>query len=579
MVKAMPDPFIPNHSTVYWHRQRVPTDIAKVAKGRSVSVTVDGSVRPLRIGSVLKVSLGTKDPRVAKVRSRDVQDQFDLIWASFRTSEVVLTHKQTVELAGEVYRAFVLTEDDPGPAELWATVQRENADILSSRPVPNPLTIKPDTMDLKDMRFGPFVDATLAKRHLRVTPETRQKVLVETARAMQEAASLLERRAQGDYRPDETAARFPPPSAIKPIEAQKGTKSAGSDNTDSLQGLLAHKHRTQSKKEATYVSYRGYLGKFRDFIGHEIAAEVTKSDVRRWRDHLIDQGLATKTINDQYLASLKSTLAHGVKEFDLPFNAADRIRDGRTGPPPEAKGYTLDEARTILEATFRGSQKNLSVPYQRAIFWVPWICAYTGLRVSEITQFQGRNLKEKDGIPYMMITPEDGSTKGDNAWTTGIHPHLVELGLLDMFRAIGDGPAFYTPYPPGTDLRTLKDHRAKSAGDKIAEWVRDEVSIVAPGNRPSHAWRHLFTTLSRTHKMDKEARDYMLGSRSKTDAREGYGDWEPEVTDAEIGKLPRIVVAETSWRPPTTPVRAEGLKSDKVTKSPAPHRSRSRRVS
>ena len=34
------------------------------------------------------------------------------------------------------------------------------------------------------------------------------------------------------------------------------------------------------------------------------------------------------------------------------------------------------------------------------------------------------------------------------------------------------------------------------------------------GNRPNHAWRHLFTTLSRG-RLIKEARDYMLGSRRK----------------------------------------------------------------
>jgi len=173
--------------------------------------------------------------------------------------------------------------------------------------------------------------------------------------------------------------------------------------------------------------------------------------------------LAKKTINDQYLTSLKVALNHGVREFDLPLNVAAGIRDERDAPAPTgSKGYSAEQAATILQATFRGSSRNLSISYQRAIFWVPWICAYTGLRVTEVTQFQGRNLREDNGTPYLLITPEDGSTKGKNAWTTGIHEHLIELGLLDMFRSIGDGPAFYTPYPPGTDLKALSDHRAKS---------------------------------------------------------------------------------------------------------------------
>jgi hypothetical protein len=41
----------------------------------------------------------------------------------------------------------------------------------------------------------------------------------------------------------------------------------------------------------------------------------------------------------------------------------------------------------------------------------------------------------------------------------------------------------------------------------------------------------------------------MLGSRSVTDAREGYGDWPPSVLDVEINKLPRFAVEDTGWRP------------------------------
>ena len=61
--------------------------------------------------------------------------------------------------------------------------------------------------------------------------------------------------------------------------------------------------------------------------------------------------------------------------------------------------------------------------------------------------------------------------------------------------------------------------------------------------------------------MDKEARDYMMGSRSQTDAREGYGDWSPEVLDAEINKLPRFDVETSGWRPTLEPVRPQALKS------------------
>lgn len=201
------------------------------------------------------------------------------------------------------------------------------------------------------------------------------------------------------------------------------------DDPNTLTGLLAHKQRTQSKKDDTFEKYRGCLKDFIALVGHEDVHRITKDDVRRWRDALIGRGLAKKTINDQYLTSLKAALNHGVKEFDLPLNVAANIRDERDAPAPSgSKGYSVEQASTILKATFRGSSKDLAIPYQRALFWVPWICAYTGLRVTEVTQFQGRHLREENGIPYLLITPRTAApkarTRGPRAST------LISLSLV-----------------------------------------------------------------------------------------------------------------------------------------------------
>jgi hypothetical protein len=89
--------------------------------------------------------------------------------------------------------------------------------------------------------------------------------------------------------------------------------------------------------------------------------------------------------------------------------------------------------------------------------------------------------------------------------------------------------------------------------------VTEELEVPAPGGKPNHAWRHLFTTLSRLHSLDKQARDYMLGSGAE-DAREGYGDWPPTVLSREIDKLPRFKVKETSWRPSNEIVAAQPVR-------------------
>lgn len=573
MVLSMPRPFKHPKTGTYWYRQRTPAAHKTIAVGKTVTVTIDGRISQPKIGSTIQVSLWTKDVAEAKRLAGEAQSQFDKVWLSFNDAPVKLSHKQIVALSGEVYRAWkLMLEDEPGSAASWAA-KREQRERWDGKPLP-PATQRALMIDpprtLRE-QWGSWVDGALLEHHLTVDDETYQRLLVEFDRALRDVFDLLERRANGDYSPDLTAQRFPTVEVTKRVA--KHLVKVGGEKPDALtlSALLDHKQATQSKKSRTFDTYRAKIADLVRLIGHEDATTITRDDVRKWRDTLIGRGLATKTINDQYLAALKSTLRHGVKEFSLASNVADLIRDQRDAPTTEGgKGYSAEQAKVILAATFRGSQKSLSAPHQRAVFWVPWISAYTGLRVSEITQFQGRHLRDEDGVRFLLITPEDGSTKGGNAWTMAIHPHLIEMGIIDMFQAIGEGPAFYTPYPAGTDLKALEDHRAGESAGKVANWITEELGIAAPGGRPNHAWRHSFTSLCRKHRVDKEPRDFMLGSRPLTDAREGYGDWPPEVIDAEIRKLPRFDVAMGDWRPTLEKVRPEPIRN--TAKSPEAQR-------
>lgn len=566
MVLSMPSPYKHPKTGVYWYRQRVPASLGALAKGKTVTVTLEGKVTTPKIGSDIKVSLGTKEPKVAKQRAKDAQDQFDLIWASFDNAPVHLTLRQCVALSGEMYRLYKSFEDEPEAFAHLAERKRQADEERArwERDARRGLKIRQHAT-LQE-RWGTWVDGALSDRHLRVDEQSYQNLLREFERAYGDAAALLERRAGGDFGPDTTEQRFPEVELPVPTQTPKPAAEVLT-----LTALLDHKQKTQSQKARTYTAYRSCIKNFAAFVGHEDARRVTRDNIREWRNHLMGSGLSTKTINDKYLTSLKAALSHGEEEFGIA-NPAAGIRDKRDGQGQIGKkDYTPEQAKRILGATFLGSVKGLSIPHQRAVFWVPWIMAYTGLRVSEVTQFRGRNLRWDGDTPYMLITPEDGSTKNGAAWAVGIHRHLIDLGLLDMLKAVGDGPAFYTPYLADVDLRALKDHRAKDAATDVGDWILTALGEPAPLNRPSHAWRHTFTTLSRGL-MDKEARDFMMGSRSKVDAREGYGEWPPAVLDREINKLPRFVVEESAWRPSNAPVAPTPMRS-----APPVRRARRRR--
>jgi integrase len=536
-------------------------------------------------------SLGTHDRIEAARRYRLALDAWDekiAAWmALLENGPTSLTHKQRIALAADYAKAFLAKhEDEPGDAPPSPPAPEPRADegrladavrtlpvdeqrrliksvrayrampdddkkvhravaLIADHPVLS-ASLGADFAQALEQLHGAEANASLAAKRLHVNAEARQLLNFELASLMGAAQRGLERRQDGDYRPVEELAAAPSFTSSAPA-SDRGQALT-------LEGLLDHKAATQTLKDKTVRDTRSHVRKFATFIGHDDARRVTRDDVRNWRDHLMAEGkLHPKTISDRYLAAVKSVLEHGVREFDLPTNVASNIKDNRVAPAlGRSKGYTEAEAVTILEATFRGSTKRLSAPHRRAIFWVPWILAYTGLRVNEVTQFRARHLKEDNGVPYLLITPEDGSTKGKGggkAWMVGIHEHLIEMGLLEFIRSFGDGPIFYEPYPAGTDLAAIKEKpRWAEAANRVTKWIKDEVGINAPLGRPNHAWRHQLTTRSRQYKMNKEARDFMLGS-GPGDAREGYGDWPPERLSEEINKLPRFAVKDTGTAP------------------------------
>src|SRR5690606_25085764 len=117
--------------------------------------------------------------------------------------------------AGELYRIFTVTlEENPGSPETWRSVHSQNAAAQAGKFGLAQLMIglSPEEQRAKDLewRFGAFADLVLARHALVTDGQSRWRLIEEVAKAMDEAAAKLERNARGDYRPDETAKRFPP---------------------------------------------------------------------------------------------------------------------------------------------------------------------------------------------------------------------------------------------------------------------------------------------------------------------------------------------------------------------------------
>ena len=197
--------------------------------------------------------------------------------------------------------------------------------------------------------------------------------------------------------------------------------------------------RERQPAQATIKAWRRQLTAFVGFIGHSDATKVMPEDVIAWKGHLLNKagkegtGLSAKTVGETYLSALKITFRWAVENRKLAENpaATARVRSAKRVYKRE-RGLTNDEARTILAATLTPPPPRLSAERVLARRWVPWICAYTGARVNEITQLRRKDVTRIDGIWTIHITPEAGPIKTSVARTVALHPHLVEQGFPEV---------------------------------------------------------------------------------------------------------------------------------------------------
>ncbi|MGB9117550.1 MAG: integrase, partial [Bradyrhizobium sp.] len=149
--------------------------------------------------------------------------------------------------------------------------------------------------------------------------------------------------------------------------------------------------------------------------------------------------------------------------------------------------------------------------------WVPWICAYTGARVNEITMLRPQDIDIESGIDVFRIRGD--ATKTDEYRNVPIHDHLIKEDFLDYVASRGDLPLFYDP-KRSRGGKDSNPHYQKVA-ERLAEWVRDDLKIT--GVQPNHGWRHRFSSLARAVDMHVDIQNIIQGHVGRKTAGD-YGD-------------------------------------------------------
>ncbi|WP_334356971.1 MULTISPECIES: DUF6538 domain-containing protein [unclassified Bradyrhizobium] len=271
-------------------------------------------------------------------------------------------------------------------------------------------------------------------------------------------------------------------------------------------------------------------------LGHDEATSISRADIVAWKNALLVEDMSNVTIRDVYLAAIKATLQFAVDQDMLSENPAAGIRVRVKDTLHERdKGFSGEEARIILAATLRPPSDKISVEMAAARRWVPWICAYTGARVNEITPLTGRDFLQRDGIPMLRIRAETNKTRKFRE--VPLYSHLVDQGLLKFAKSRGARPLFYDPRRSRGGSHANPHY--KKVGERLAEWVRS--LGIDERVAPNHGWRHRFSSLARVLSIPEDVRNILQG-HAGAKVSDRYGETWPLVALREIEKLPRYVV-------------------------------------
>ena len=288
-----------------------------------------------------------------------------------------------------------------------------------------------------------------------------------------------------------------------------------------------------------YIETRKAIGKHRDgganweyqidslikFLGHSDARKITKRNLLDWRDSLMASGKSAKTVSDKSLAAIKAVLRWAFHNDRLPTNEAATVRQEIPKKiQRRERGYTTPEAVEILRtavyyqpADVTNLSNRESEHRSAAKRWVPLLCAFTGARVTEITQLRKEDIQLEGDRWLLRITPDAGSVKTGHYRDVPLHKQILELGFIDFVKAVRAGPLFHGATTPDKFLSG-----ARVTSGKLSEWLQS-LQLVPENVQPSYGWRHRFKTQGRELAMSDRVLDAIQGHPGKT-ASDSYGD-------------------------------------------------------
>ncbi len=329
-----------------------------------------------------------------------------------------------------------------------------------------------------------------------------------------------------------------PPGSPKWEPVQPKPEPRKSSATLSVQDLWEQwkTYHADKKAPTTIERYEASLRSLATFTKGKAAGSVTSDDLYAWAVHRRDvENISPKVVNQVDLVAVSSVFRWASSRQGGKLIPANPVtRDVRLDLPKVQKQResTLrsHEITAILKAALnvKDDPKNPTSAYARR--WCPWLAAYSGARIQELTGLKVEDIQEESGIWVMHFH----KTKTGQPRTVPIHEHLIEMGFLDFVKSRKTGPLFYDPSRSSGKAKTPQ---SEQRAIKLADWVRTQTKLDKAVD-PNHGWRHTFKTKALAVGIPERISDAITGHSNGSVAR-SYETPTVGMKAEALSKLPR----------------------------------------
>ncbi len=430
-----------------------------------------------RAGGIVKISTGTKDDKAAAGKLSAVWAQWEAMVADWEAAlhvvalDVAAADKLAAGWADAVRASRAALDPAVGPSDFA---------VYSTGPT---FTLPPEA----EAVLSRHADDALRLAQTTATPETRNLLLHAMLDPVKQAYETAWWHRRGLPRPIFR-------NGTMALQAAP-TMPAAPAASVSL-AVLYEDWKSVAKVSQQYADEAGYaVAALTKLLGHDDAARITKADVVRWRDTLTATR-KNRSVNNR-LVKLNSVFARAVKDGKLSTNPVDGLRLD-AGDVTSPRPYSDAEAARLLIAA-----RAEATP---ALRWAHWIMCFTGMRVAEVMQLVGRDVRQ-DGYTWLIDVNEDDpgkSVKTGKRRHVPLHPALIAEGFTEYAHTVTpDAPLF----PSARQQR-------RSDTNEVGKWARKLVPDKAKA--PNHSWRHRMEDELRAVEAPEEVRDAILGHGRKT---------------------------------------------------------------